>query len=201
MYCDEKGHFMKPKSFNNFKLSLLYVEMHTKTLQDNVSRYDGKTKVAANGYRSIVKVTEQLINQCVETGDKIVFKVSNINLVKEYLKTWTKALGIMKDILEMTMDIMELSYNDQLFPEKPNCQTTNVMKLSERLMNLDVSPFYGDLSAFHLKGDCSQLGRLLTIAMAAYSDFFGRTMTENCKSLKKLPSYATDDRFLANRLK
>ena len=172
IYCDENDHLIKAKSVKRFLSKSQHLENHTQTIRANVSRYDGKIKIEENGYRSIVKVVDILISQCVEKGQRIVSKVANINLVREYLKTWTNTLHSMNELVEIAVEIMEESSNDMLYPNEPNCQKPKMVELSKRLLDLDVTPFYGDLLGFHLKGDCSHMGRVLHIAMAYYSDFF-----------------------------
>eukprot|EP00090_Calanus_glacialis_P017065 TRINITY_DN26667_c0_g1_i1.p1 TRINITY_DN26667_c0_g1~~TRINITY_DN26667_c0_g1_i1.p1 ORF type:complete len:514 (-),score=74.73 TRINITY_DN26667_c0_g1_i1:202-1596(-) len=101
----------------------------------------------------------------------------------------------------MAVEIMELGSNGMLYPDKPDCKNEKVAELSKRLLNLDVTPFYGELMGFHLNGDCSQMGRILNIAMASYSDFYGGTMIKKFQNLKKLHYsyyYATNNDDLAN---
>jgi hormone-sensitive lipase len=203
IYCDENDHLIKSNHVKSFKLKIVNIDKHVKTLSENVLRYDGKTKIEANGYRSIVNVTELLISRCVKNGQQIVSKVSKIKQVKEYLKSWNSTLKAIKDLLEMGVEIMELGKNGMLYPDKPDCQNEKVADLSKRLLNLDVTPFYGDLTGFHLIGDCSQMARILNIAMASYSDLYGGTMIKKFQNLKKLHYgyyYATSNDDLANKI-
>jgi len=88
----------------------------------------------------------------------------------------------------------------------PINQTVNHQKWwnsQKKLLDLDVTPFYGELLAFHLKVDCSQMGRILSIALASMSDFIGGTMTDKVMNLKKLHHgyyYATNNEDLANKV-
>ena len=42
------------------------------------------------------------------------------------------------------------------------------MEISRRVINLDVSPFYGDIQSFHLKGDIKMFTAMLHKAMLFY---------------------------------
>ena len=58
IYCDEKDHLIRKNYVDSFKVLLLELEQEAVYLQSNCSRFDGKTNIKANGYRSILKVTE-----------------------------------------------------------------------------------------------------------------------------------------------
>ena len=203
IYCDENDHLINRKDVKQFKIRILNVDKNTKHLHLNASRFDGKIHKELNGYRSLIRVTELLVNRCVKTGQQIVSKVSNVKLVKEYLKAWISPLNVISKLLELAVEIMELASDDMLYPDKPNCQSPKVVELSKKLIDLDVTPFYGELLGFHLKGDCSQMGRVLNVALASMSDFFEGTMINKFKNLKKLHYgyyYATNNDDLAKKV-
>jgi len=203
IYCDEKDQLIKRININAFKVRVLNIDKNTRTLAANAPRFDGKINKEVNGYRSVVKVTEELIARCAKKGEKIVSDMSNANHVKEYLKAWTSPLNTIDQLLEIAVEIMLLARDGMLYPDNPDCQTEKVKELNRKLLNLDVTSFYGELLGFHLKGDCSTMGRLMNIGMAYYADFFGGTLIEKALSLKKLHYgyyYATNNEFLANRV-
>ena len=186
IYCDERDHLIKRKEVNAFKLRILNIDGNTRTLLENVSRFDGKTNLKVNGYRSIVRVTMLMIDLCLEEGQEIVTRIKNLNTFKTYLNYWTAPLNAIDNLLKLTVDIMELAENNLLYPDNPNAKTERVVELSKKLIDLDITPFYGEFIGFHLKGDCSKMGRLLNIALAYYSNFFGGSLREKIGSLKKL---------------
>merc|ERR1719445_2404997 len=93
---------------------------------------------------------------------------------------------------------MELSYNERLFPERPDVTSKEIKKLTEKLLQFDATPFYGDLSSCHLKGDCSMLGYLLIIAMAGYSDSYDESLAVNINNLYSLVTQ--DNEYLARKV-
>ena len=130
-------------------------------LTDETSESDGDT------YHS---TGEEL---CLEEGQEITTRIKNLNTFKNYLKYWRAPLNAIDNILELTVEIMELAENNMLYPDNPNTKTEKVVRLSKKMIDLDVTPFYGELIGFHLKGDCSRMARLMNNALVYYSNFFG----------------------------
>ena len=179
IYCDENDHLIRKNYVDSFKVLLLELEQEAVYLQSNCSRFDGKTNMKANGYRSVLKVTEKWISECSKEGHNIVSRIKNLRTLKKYLKSWTHILLGLLSLLKISRTMMELSYNERLFPERPDVTSKEIKKLTEKLLQFDATPFYGDLSSCHLKGDCSMLGYLLTLAMAGYSDSYDEALAVN----------------------
>ena len=57
-----------------------------------------------------------------------------------------------------------------LFPAKPDCRSEEIMEISQKIINIDVSCFYGELQSFHLRGDCAFFTRCLHSFMLFYCD-------------------------------
>ena len=98
IYCDERDHLIKRKEVNGFKLRILNIDKNTRTLLENVSRFDGKTNLEVNGYRSIVRVTRLMMELCLEEGQEIITRIKNLNTFKKYLEYWTAPLNAIDNI-------------------------------------------------------------------------------------------------------
>ena len=74
----------------------------------------------------------------------------------------------MTDILNIGAGIRDLNTEHTLFPHLPDSSEAKVMEISRRIINLDVSPFYGEIQSFYLKEDINIFTAVLHKAMVFY---------------------------------
>ena len=72
------------------------------------------------------------------------------------------------EILTFSSDIRKLNTGWSLFPDNPDSTSAEAMEISRRVINLDPSPFYGEIQSFHLKGDIKIFTAMLHKAMLFY---------------------------------
>ena len=155
IYCDGNDHLIRKNYVDSFKVLLLDLEQEAVYLRSNCSRFDGKTNMKANGYRSALKVTEKWISECFQEGHEIVSRIKDIRTLKRYLKHWIHVLLGLLSLLKISRTMIVPSYNERHFPdipESPDVTSKEIRKLIEKLLQLDTTPFYGDLSSCHLMG-------------------------------------------------
>ena len=123
-----------------------------------------------NGYRSLLTVTDKLVDLANIKAKNILMKVSNVSTVNKFLSFWTKTFQTMAKILTMALEIYALNNGTTLFPAKPDCKSEEILKISKDLIDVDISSFYGDIQAFHLDGDCGHFTKLLHKLLIFYED-------------------------------
>ena len=121
-----------------------------------------------NGYKTLASVSHSLVATATERGQSIVAGVANLNTVKHFLSTWTERFSRMTDILEIAGGIRDLNTEHSLFPQLPDSSDSKVMDISRRIINLDVSPFYGEIQSFYLQEDINSFTSVLHKAMVFY---------------------------------
>lgn len=121
--------------------------------------------------------------------------------VKEDLQTWIKVSERMTSITDMAVEMMD--QYDTLYPDKPDCQEPEIFKISQKVLNMDVTPFYGSALAFHLRGDSRRMMLPLAISMASYSDIYGGSFFGKIKRLRESGycwNYIKDSAALAQKV-
>ena len=91
------------------------------------------------------------------------------------------------------MTSLEPSAN--LFPAKPDCTKEQIQALSRQMLSLDVSPFYGEIQAFHLAGDCGYFTRMLHSLMIFYCDNYELKLESVSTLLSNLQCLFDEDRL------
>ena len=171
----------------------------------NIESYDSKTGTKANGYRSLTRVVGTLVLHCSEILETVKHQQSTLGYVasevKDDIKTWILVLERMIDVLELAVEIK--SFNDKLYPDKPDSAAAEVIQLSKKAMDLDLTPFYGSALGFHLRGDSRRMMHPLAISMASYSDIYGGSIFGKIKRLRESGycwSYINDPKALSQKV-
>ena len=90
--------------------------------------------------------------------------------VLEDIRTWVTVLERLLDVLDVAVEIT--GSQDSLFPESPNCKSPEIMKLTKKMEDIDITPFYGSALGFQFRGDSRRMMYPLAVSMASYSDIF-----------------------------
>ena len=130
--------------------------------------YEESVACDYNGYKTLASVSHSLVAAATQRGQSIVAGVGNLNTVKLFLSAWTERFSRMTDILDIAAGIRDLNTHHSLFPQLPNSSQSKVMEISRRIINLDVSPFYGEIQSFYLKEDINIFTSVLHKAMVFY---------------------------------
>ena len=139
-------------------------------IDNKVDRIVYSLRSEHNGYRSLLTVTDKLVDVANVKAKNILVKVSNVSTVNKFLGFWTKTFETMAKILNMALDIYALNNGTTLFPAKPDCKSEEILKISRDLIDVDISSFYGDIQAFHLDGDCGHFTKLLHKLLIFYQE-------------------------------
>ena len=149
------------------------LQVLTNKISVEISQYDSKTGTKANGYRSLIRVVGTLVRHCIELYETIKHQISTLGYVgsdvREDLLTWSSVVERLINILELAVEIK--SSTDQLYPDKPDCQSAQVYRLSQK-EDMDVTPFYGSALGFHLGGDSRRMMHPLATSMACLIQIF-----------------------------
>ena len=137
-----------------------------------------------NGYKTLASVSNSLVAAATQRGQSIVAGVGNLNTVKLFLSAWTERFSRMTDILEIAAAIRDLNTQHSLFPQLPDSSHSKVMEISRRIINLDVSPFYGEIQSFYLKEDINTFTSVVHKAMVFYY-FYNKYEWTNCVKASK----------------
>ena len=171
----------------------------------NIECYDSKTGTKANGYRSLTRVVGTLVLHCSEILETVKHQQSTLGYVaaevKDDVGTWISVLERMIDVLELAVELK--SFNDKLYPDKPNSSSSDVVQLSKKALDLDLTPFYGSALGFHLRGDSRRMMHPLAISMASYSDIYGGSIFGKIKRLRESGycwSYINDPKALSQKV-
>ena len=132
------------------------------------AEYEESVACDYNGYKTLASVSLSLVAAATERGQDIVRGVGNLNTVKLFLSAWTERFSRMTDILDIAAGIRELNTQQSLFPQLPDSSDSKVMEISRRIINLDVSPFYGEIQSFYLQEDINIFTSVLHKAMVFY---------------------------------
>jgi len=177
----------------------------TNKISCNVHKYDSKTGAKANGFRSLLRVTATLVRHSVDLLETMRHQQGTLGYVsaevKQDLNTWMKVAERMNDLMMIAAEMMETS--DRLYPEKPNCLEPKVAEMSQKVLHLDVTPFYGSALGFHLRGDSRRMMLPLAISMASYSDIYGGSIFGKIKRLRDSGmcwNYIKDSDVLAKKI-
>ena len=84
----------------------------------------------------------------------------------------------------VSLDLHKLSPAGSLFPKLPDSSTSNMLEISRRIINLDVSPFYGEIQSFHLNGDIKIFTGMLHKAMVFYYFYYSYDWKSSVKTAK-----------------
>ena len=181
------------------------LETLTNKISTNIAQYDSKTGTKANGFRSLIRVVSTMVRHCIEVYETIKHQVSTLGYVgsevREDLLTWSAVLERIIDILELAVEIKES--NPQLYPDKPDCQSAHVNRLTQKVKDMDVTPFYGSALGFHLRGDSRRMMHPLAISMASYSDIYGGSIFGKIKRLRDSGycwNYINDPKIMAKKV-
>ena len=181
------------------------LQVLTNKISVEISQYDSKTGTKANGYRSLIRVVGTLVRHCIELYETIKHQISTLGYVgsdvREDLLTWSSVVERLINILELAVEIK--SSTDQLYPDKPDCQSAQVYRLSQKVKDMDVTPFYGSALGFHLRGDSRRMMHPLAISMASYSDIYGGSIFGKIKRLRESGycwNYINDPKMLAEKV-
>ena len=177
----------------------------TDSLKIDVERYDSKTGTKANGYRSLIRVVGTLVRHCVEVLETVKHQLSTLGYasaeVRDDVSTWVSVIQRLIDILQVAEEIKTAS--NELYPEKPDSQSTFVMETSVKALQMDLTPFYGSALGFHLRGDSRRMMHPLAISSASYSDIYGGSLFGKIKRLRDSGycwSYINDSKQLAKKI-
>ena len=88
-----------------------------------------------------------------------------------------------------------LEPSSNLFPAKPDCTKDQIQALSRQMLSLDVTPFYGEIQAFHLSGDCGYFTRMLHNLMIFYCDHYELKFESVSTLLSNLQCLFDEDRL------
>jgi len=181
------------------------LEKLTNIIGKNVADYDSKTGTKANGYRSLITVVRALVIHCVEMFETIKQDLSTFGCVSSKVRG---DLHTLSSVLERLIEIVELAVeikdsHDQLYPDEPDCQAAHVRRLTQKVKDMDVTPFYGSALGFHMRGDSRGMMHDLAICMASYSDIYGGSILGRIKSLRDSGygwNYIIDPKIMAKRI-
>ena len=95
----------------------------------------------------------------------------------------------------MSSGITSLEPSANLFPARPDCTREQVQSLSRQMLDMDVSPFYGEIQAFHLTGDCGTFTRMLHNLMIFYCDNYELKLGSLSTLLSNLQCLFDEDRL------
>ena len=150
----------------------------TVSLKIDIDSYDSKTGTKANGYRSLIRVVGTVVRHCVDLLETVKHQLSTLNYasteVREDLDTWVPVIERLIEILQVAQEIK--SVNSDLYPEYPDSQSAFVVETSKKALQMDLTPFYGNALAFHLRGDSRKMMHPMAIFMASYSDIYGKNV-------------------------
>ena len=184
-----------------FKMLLIM----TDKINKNVAHYDSKTGVKANGFRSLVKIVGILAGHCVKVYKTIKHQVTTLGNVSsevgEDLHTWSTVLEKIIEIMELAVEIKDS--HDKLYPDKLDYQAAHVLRMTQKVKNMDVTPFYGSALGFHMQGDSRGMMHDLAICMASYSDIYGGNILGKIKRLRDSGycwNYINDPKMMAKRV-
>jgi len=182
------------------------LETLTNNINKNIACYDSKTGTKANGFRSLITVVGALVIHCVEMFKTIRHDLSIFGRlsrkVRGDLKTLSTVLERIIEVLELAVEIKDSSH-DQLYPDKPDCQAADVTRWTQKVKNLDVTPFYGSALGFHMRGDIRGMMHDLAICMASYSDIYGGGILRKIRSLQNSRycwNYINDPKIMAKKI-
>ena len=147
-------------------------------------QYQEKTVCEYNGYKTLAAVSHCLISAATERGQEILAQVGNLNTVKHFVSSWTERFSRMTDILNIAAGIGDLNTEHTLFPQLPDSSDSKVMDISRRIINLDVSPFYGEIQSFYLKEDIKIFTAAMHKAMIFFY-FYDQYKWKNCLKASK----------------
>ena len=189
LYCE--NDFLIPSS-SVHSLVFRYQEMMlvSKRLQASTGHLTSVLKCQDNGFTSLETVKTKLVDISIIKARNIISKVANVSTVNKFLTFWTKSFSTMTTILETALQVFNInpqvtllimlqeserktkknSVQGVLFPAKPDCRSEEIMEISKKIINIDVSCFYGELQSFHLRGDCAFFTRCLHSLMLFYCD-------------------------------
>merc|ERR1711874_882724 len=177
----------------------------TNSLKKNVDSYDSKTGTKASGYRSLIRVVGTVVRHCVDLLETVKHQLSTLNYasteVREDLDTWVSVIERLIEILQVAQEIK--SVNSDLYPEHPDSQSAFVVETSKKALQMDLTPFYGNALAFHLRGDSRKMMHPLAIFMASYSDIYGGSLFGKIKRLRDSGycwSYILDPKQLSKKI-
>ena len=150
----------------------------TVSLKIDVESYDSKTGTKANGYRSLIRVVGTVVRHCVDLLETVKHQLSTLGYasseVREDLITWVSVIERLIEILQVAQEIK--SHNSELYPKYPDSQSDFVVETSKKALQMDLTPFYGNALAFHLRGDSRKMMHPMAIFMASYSDIYGKNV-------------------------
>ena len=113
----------------------------------------------ATGYTSLSLLAGKLLDRCRACVATAVARVERVPTVRAAVKRWTAALASLASLLQLAIDISQLSPPGALFPSNERvffCDETHTRAIQRRQLAVDSAPFYGELAGFQLAGDCAR---------------------------------------------
>jgi len=198
LYCE--NDFLIPSS-SVHSLVFRYQEMMlvSERLQASTDHLTSVLKCQDNGFTSLETVKTKLVDISIIKARNIISKVANVSTVNKFLTFWTKSFSTMTTILETALQVFNINPQGVLFPAKPDCRSEEIMEISQKIINIDVSCFYGELQSFHLRGDCAFFTRCLHSFMLFYCDNLELNLTSLKKVLHSLRCL-TDREMMADKV-
>jgi len=179
IYC-EKDFLIHGEKVQVLLLKYQQLNLVRKSVASQSGSYVTALHSDYNGYKSLENICKQLVEIATSKAGEIVRKVANVNEVNKYVSFWTKAFDSLNQIMEMASDLVLFNPENCLFPANADCKSEKIVELSKKIMEVDATPFYGDIQSFHLKGDCRMFTKFLHYAII----FYGERVHFNLKSLK-----------------
>ena len=202
-FCDDNP--LLESDMESMMTGFMMLEALTIKISMNVAQYDSKTGTKANGFRSLLRIVRTMARHCIEVFETIKHQVSTLGYVssgaREDFLTWSAVLKRMINILELALELKES--NDQLYPDNPDAQSAYAFRLTQRVKNMDVTPFYGSALGFHFRGDSRRIMLPLAISMASYSDIYGGNILGKMERLRDSSccwNYIKDPKMMAKKV-
>ena len=164
------GNSEVEEALHDMVATLIRLEVSTRIIREKGSQFDSRTGVKANGFRSLTRVVGSAVRHCTELCETIKDQISRLGYVGcdvlEDIRTWVTVLERLLDVLDVAVEIT--GSQDSLFPESPNCKSPEIMKLTKKMEDIDITPFYGSALGFQFRGDSRRMMYPLAVSMASF---------------------------------
>ena len=178
-------------------------------LQDQVQsitnfapRYDSKTGVKGNGYRSFIRISGSFVAILAEKLIRITTAKSVSVAEAEELSFSLDFLRKLVELNDFVLEIQALKPDgDEIFPDMPDLKHVEEMAL--KMGKTDFSHFYGRYAGFHYRGDFKLLAKPLLHLMANFGDYYAPSFSAKLKRASAALfgiKYAADPDYMAKKI-